>query len=137
MATLSDGALALQLLKDALAFGKTDPDIDENQVTRLLTQAAVVVEVGPSPVYTSDSLNAAAAQGWRQKAALASGEYDDLGGGRGKYLRRPVGLAERWRGFAGDYLTGRADVLGGIPAGNGPSSGSARMISSLAAEFPL
>lgn len=130
MAQTSDAALARSLLNAALAFGKTKPDIDEPQMLLLMSQAAVTTTVGT--VYTTASLNAVAAQGWRWKAALASAQYDDLG-----RIKRLVGLAERWRGYAADYASGALDVLAGVaPATILRASGSVGMVTDLAVDYP-
>lgn len=132
MAQTADAVIARRLLESALAFGKTTPDITAAQVTDLMTQAAVVTETGT--VYTTTSLNAAAAQGWMLKAALASTEDDEIGGGGGKFLKKAVGLTERWRANANDYRRGLLDVLGGVAPGSGSvGSGSFGMIGALAA----
>lgn len=130
MAQTADAGLARSLLNAALAFGKTKPDIDESQMLLLMSQAAVTVE--SETVFTTASLNAVAAQGWRWKAALASDGYDDLG-----RIKRLVGLAERWRAYAADYASGSLDVLGGIvPAPPRRVSGSIGMVTELATEYP-
>ncbi len=130
MAQTSDATLARSLLNAALAFGKTSPDIDEAQMTLLMSQAAMTTVEGT--VYTTASLNAVAAQGWRWKAALASAEFDDLG-----RIKRPVGLAERWRSYAADYASGALDVLAGIvPTPPRRVSGSIGMVTELGAEYP-
>jgi hypothetical protein len=131
MAQLSDAGLARSLLNAALRFGLTSPDLSEAEMLLLMDRAKVTLP-DASIVYTTASMNAAAAQGWTWKADQAAGEYDDLGD-----IKRPIGLAERWKASARAYAAGQADVLAGIPPATTLRSSSIGMVGELAAEYPL
>ncbi len=131
MAQISDAALARLLLNDALAFGATAPDLTEAQMLRLMDRAKVTL-TGGAIIYTTASMNAIASLGWQQKAQLASSEFDDLG-----EIKRPIGLAERWRAYGHAYASGSLDVLGGVAPGTVRRSRSIGMVGELAVEYPV
>ena len=74
MATYSDPAVARELMESSLGVG-SKPDLSEAQLNTLFALAGT--ETGD---WTSESLSAVVAMGWRWKAALVSNKYE-LGAG--------------------------------------------------------
>ena len=110
----TDAPFAQRMLERAIAQD-AKPALDATAMDDLMEVA--FQQSGGDGTYTAAGLNAAASLGWRWKAGLTADQYDQLGAGGGKYLKREDWTA-RCHTLADMYASGQASVLdGGTGAG--------------------
>lgn len=120
----TDAAFATRMLERAIAQDAR-PALDATALDDLMEVAHR--QSGGTGEYTDAGLNAAASLGWRWKAGLTADQYDQLGAGGGRYLKREDWTA-RCHALADMYASGQASVLDG---GTGAAAGAAPFIMSI------